>query len=172
MKKRSFYLILLMVVVGFLSFLLIRQNTDGDIRKDSVYSSLAELNGFDLNSIKGEYFILHFWAKWCEPCADEIPHLLEFARAAKLNRPLKVLAVSLDPSLDEARHILPEGGANLPSNFLLALDPEHRVAQKIGSYQYPESYFVGPQGEIIEKWVGAQKWQKLEVLEFFRQRVR
>lgn len=139
--------------------------------KLDVYTNLQKINGFDVNQVKGQYFILHYWAKWCEPCAEEIPHVVEFARQAQFQKPLKVLAVSLDQNLEDSKSILPNQGRDLPANFILVLDAEHKSAEGMGSYQYPESYFVDPSGTVIEKWVGPQKWNKPEVLEFFKQKV-
>ena len=134
----------------------------------TVYENLEKYQITDTSKLKGKYFILHFWAKWCEPCTEEIPQLIEFAEKAQFSKPLLVLAVSLDPTLEESKKILPNHGASLPSNFILALDANHKYAEAVGSYQYPESYFVSPEGEVLEKWVGTQKWNKPEVLEFFR----
>jgi thiol-disulfide isomerase/thioredoxin len=139
--------------------------------KINVYSSLAGVKGFDPKSVEGQYFILHFWAKWCEPCADEIPVLVEFSKKAQFAKPLKILAVSLDPTLDDAKQILPDQGNSLPANFILLLDPEHKVAESMGSYQYPETYFVDPKGQIIDKWIGPQKWAKQEVFDFFKMKI-
>jgi len=134
-------------------------------------SVLSRLNGFDRSPLKGKPYLLHFWAKWCEPCAVEIPHLVEFAKQIQSVKPLMVLAVSLDNSLEEAKEILPGKGKDLPSNFLLALDPEHKVAEAVGSYQYPETYWVDANGKIIEKWIGAQPWNKPEVLQYFTSKI-
>lgn len=171
MQKKSIYLILVGIVVILTVFWWNLNSGGTQGARLNVYPALSELKGFDVKEVKGNYFILHFWAKWCEPCTDEIPHLVQFAEQAKFQKPLKILAISLDPSLEEAKQILPEKGAHLPVNFLLALDPDHKVADLMGSYQYPESYFVDPTGQIIEKWIGAQKWQKPEVFEFFRQKL-
>ncbi len=146
-------------------------NRKPEAQKLNVYTELAQLKSFDLEQVKGTYFILHFWAKWCEPCADEIPTLVEFAKKAQFSKPFKILAVSLDPNLEEAKQILPDQGNNLPANFILTLDPDHKVAELMGSYQYPETYFIDPTGKILEKWVGAQKWTKPEVFEFFKLKV-
>ncbi|MBU6154463.1 MAG: TlpA family protein disulfide reductase [Bdellovibrionales bacterium] len=134
-------------------------------------TALSRLNGFDREKLKGRHYLLHFWAKWCEPCAVEIPHLVEFAKQVKTTKPLYVLAVSLDNTLEEAMEILPGGGKDLPPNFLLALDPEHQVAEALGSYQYPETYLVGPDGGILEKWIGAQPWKKPEVMQYFSSKI-
>lgn len=136
-----------------------------------VYEELERHHITDVSKLKGNYFILHFWAKWCEPCLEEIPEIVSFAAKAKFARPLTVLAVSLDPNLEIAREIFPNHGADLPANFVLALDAEHRFADSIGSYQYPESYLIGPSGEIVEKWVGPQKWNQPEVFDYFTRKL-
>ncbi len=143
----------------------------GKSQNNDIYSQLQSLPGFDRSSVEGHYFILHFWAKWCAPCAEEIPHLVNFAKVAqeKLGG-MKVLAVSLDESLAVSKTILPDQGRSLPTNFILLLDAQHAMAEGLGSYQYPETYFYSPQGHVLEKWVGPQKWDSVEVIEYFRQK--
>jgi cytochrome c biogenesis protein CcmG/thiol:disulfide interchange protein DsbE len=168
MQKRLF-IVGVVIIVGLLTFFgLSNHEKDGKL---NVYSSLAGLKGFNQKDVEGQYFVLHFWAKWCEPCAEEIPTLVEFAKKAQFAKPFKVLAVSLDPTLEEAKDILPDHGNSLPPSFVLLLDPEHKVAEKMGSYQYPETYFIDPKGQIIEKWVGAQKWSKPQVFDFFKMKI-
>ena len=136
-----------------------------------VYQNLEKSQQIHRKDLEGSYVLVHFWAKWCEPCAEEIPHLVEFAKNAQFQKPLKILAISLDPTLEESKTILPNGGKDLPANFILISDPEHNVAEAMGSFQYPETYFLGPKGDILEKWIGPQKWNKPEVLEFFKTKV-
>ncbi len=167
MKKR--FLALFSIFVIILAFFIMKNREKTD--STEIYSRLAPLEGVRIEELRGSHFLLHFWAKWCEPCAEEIPGLLDFAARIGSERKLKVLAVSLDPKLEDSLSLLPDQGKKLPSGFLLALDPDHRVAESLGSWQYPETYLVDPAGKILEKWVGPQKWQKAEVLEYFRRRL-
>jgi thiol-disulfide isomerase/thioredoxin len=133
--------------------------------------SMEKLQSLDQEKIRGKYVLLHFWAKWCEPCAVELPHLLQFAQNARFQRPMVILAVSLDPTLEEALSLFPASQRVFPENFLIALDPDHAAAEGMGSFQYPETYLISPDGKILDKWVGPQQWQKPEVLDFFRQKL-
>ncbi|MBS1959846.1 MAG: TlpA family protein disulfide reductase [Bdellovibrionales bacterium] len=152
------------------------------VHGEAIYQEIARINQSSLKDVQGQYFLLHFWAKWCAPCTDEIPVLVSFARfvndhknadgkPVQFEKPLRILAVSLDPTLEESKEILPDKGANLPPNFILLHDPDHKFAERMGSYQYPETYFIGPKGDILEKWVGVQKWLQPRVFEFFRQKL-
>jgi cytochrome c biogenesis protein CcmG/thiol:disulfide interchange protein DsbE len=167
--RKQIFIISVLIIAGILTILTLNRKPEPG--KLNVYTELSQLKSFDVNQVKGTYFVLHFWAKWCEPCADEIPTLVEFAKKAQFAKPFKILAVSLDPTLEDAKQILPDQGNNLPANFILTLDPDHKVAERMGSYQYPETYFIDPTGLILEKWVGAQKWSKPEVYEFFKMKI-
>jgi thiol-disulfide isomerase/thioredoxin len=167
--KKIYFVISGLILVGFLTFISFFNTASTE--KVDVYSTLSGIKGFSSNTVRDQYFILHFWAKWCEPCADEIPTLVEFSKKAQFSKPLQILAVSLDENLGEAKQILPNHGDALPANFILLLDPEHKVAEKMGSYQYPETYFIDPKGQILEKWIGPQKWQKPDVFEFFKNKI-
>jgi len=141
-------------------------------QRDDVYAKLKSVPNFDRKSVEGHYFILHFWAKWCPPCVEEIPEVVSFAKKAETELGgLKLLAVSLDENLESAKTALPNKGENLPSNFTLLLDVKHNIAESFGSYQYPETYLYDPKGNVVEKWIGAQKWNSPEVMEYFKKKV-
>lgn len=157
-------------IVAFLAVYYLFQGPKG--QKHDIYQSLSETLQVDPSALKGRYFVLHFWAKWCAPCAEEIPHLIDFAQKVKSELSgMPVLAISLDESLEVSRSILPKQGKELPSNFMLLLDSAQTLAERLGSYQYPETYFYDPSGRVIEKWVGPQKWQAPEVMEYFKKRI-
>ncbi|MFT4093674.1 MAG: TlpA disulfide reductase family protein [Niabella sp.] len=44
---------------------------------------------------KDTFYIINYWATWCAPCIKEIPYFNKFQKAY-LNKPVKVLLISLD----------------------------------------------------------------------------
>lgn len=168
MKKKLIVTGLALAVIG-LTFFAYQRGESGPDRE--VWSKLSKLQGVRQEQFEGHHVLLHFWAKWCEPCAEEIPGLVGFAEKVGSSRKLKVLAVSLDPTLEDSLEILPEKGKRLPPQFVLALDADHSVAESLGSWQYPETYLVGPDGRIVEKWIGPQQWQKQEIVDYFLNRL-
>lgn len=49
-----------------------------------------------LDNLKGKVVLIDFWATWCGPCRQALPHLQEIARKFQ-GQPLVILSVSLDP---------------------------------------------------------------------------
>lgn len=100
--------------------------------------------------------IFHLWATWCEPCVDEFPVLLEMAGKYEKSS-IRFVALSMDEKEDEVWKLVPKG-QSVPTNWTMLWDESKGIPDQMGSFQYPETYLVSPQGEIRYKWVGPQKW--------------
>jgi thiol-disulfide isomerase/thioredoxin len=112
-----------------------------------------------LSDWKDQIVIVHFWASWCPPCVPEIPEILAAARKLpkdQSGRPIHWLLVSEDPTWEKAHSVLKEEA--LPENVVSVLDPEARVSDLFGTYQFPESYLILRDGGLAAKWIGAQDW--------------
>jgi thiol-disulfide isomerase/thioredoxin len=48
-----------------------------------------------LDDLKGKVVLIDFWATWCAPCRQALPHMREIAKKFK-DQPMVVLSVSLD----------------------------------------------------------------------------
>jgi thiol-disulfide isomerase/thioredoxin len=48
-----------------------------------------------LDDLKGKVVLLDFWATWCEPCREALPHMREIAKKFQ-GQPLVIVSVSLD----------------------------------------------------------------------------
>jgi peroxiredoxin len=105
--------------------------------------------------LKGKTIVLHFWASWCPPCLDEIGEWTQLAEKFR-GQPVALVAVSLDTKWEDALKILPE--AKLPAGVLSLLDPEQKISDRFGSYQFPETYLLARDGTVAHKWVGPQDW--------------
>ena len=51
----------------------------------------------NLKDFRGEYLVVDFWASWCGPCRNEIPHLKELHEEYK-DKGVQFLSVSIDKS--------------------------------------------------------------------------
>jgi thiol-disulfide isomerase/thioredoxin len=48
-----------------------------------------------MDDLKGKIVLIDFWATWCQPCREALPHMRDLARKFQ-GQPLVVLSVSLD----------------------------------------------------------------------------
>jgi thiol-disulfide isomerase/thioredoxin len=88
--------------------------------------------------------LVEFWATWCGPCIECIPHLNELQRkySGKNFKLVSLVAeghVTMDPFLKKTRVDYPIG---LESSSI----------QTFGVGSYPESFVIDPAGKVI--WHG------------------
>ena len=86
MKKGILRGLALIAVVAGLYFMARHRDGPPDARGTSIGKeslapdfSLPDLTGqkLDLSSYRGKVVLLDFWATWCDPCREEIPHFVE-----------------------------------------------------------------------------------------------
>jgi len=125
--------------------------------KKSKPSSLAsdftlqtlEGNTVSLASLKGKVVLLDFWATWCGPCRETIPHLVSL-HTEYHDKGLVVLGMNMDRGdLDVIRRFVKSMG--IPYPILLTTE---EVAHSYGVDALPTTVIIDKEGKIREKIVG------------------
>ena len=113
-----------------------------------------------LSQMRGKPVLLNVWATWCHPCRQEIPALEELHKAYG-PRGLQVVGVSIDQGDQEQgiREFMQEYGASYP----VWLDPDSEVTALFGTVGVPNTFLIGPQGEVLWKHVGPVKADDAEL---------
>jgi thiol-disulfide isomerase/thioredoxin len=72
--------------------------------RDVVELKVVDRSGYDaaLAAQRGKVVLVDFWATWCGPCVEQLPHTIEAAERFG-QRGLAVIAVSFDDPEDSAR---------------------------------------------------------------------
>jgi len=97
--------------------------------------------------------IVHFWATWCEPCREELPSLLAFAREQRRGG-VEVVAIAVD---DKWQDIAAFFGGAVPPEVVVE---ETGVAHKrFGVSTLPDTYLVNRSGKLVERYQGARDWK-------------
>ncbi len=94
----------------------------------------------------GEVTIVNFWASWCPPCRAEHPTLLRLSQEG-----YRVAGLNFRDTADQARDYLIEDGNPF---FATGFDPRGRVALDWGVTAPPETFIVGPDGTVLNRFIG------------------
>lgn len=129
-----------------------------------------DLEGIDgtpitLDSYRGRWVLVNFWASWCGPCRDEMPSMREFARSFSGDR-LRLLAISLDSDDQEMKRFLIEQGIT-PDDFIVARDVDGAISARYGTRLLPETWIIDPEGRLVARVQGAVDWTQSDILELF-----
>ena len=111
-------------------------------------------------SFGGELLLVNFWATWCPPCIDEMPSLEQFHRQYR-DKGVVVLGVNVDEAEQSYKRFVQRAGITFDNTY----DPNADLGAKFGTFRYPETYLINRQGQVLEKFVGAELWTSPQTVE-------
>jgi cytochrome c biogenesis protein CcmG/thiol:disulfide interchange protein DsbE len=119
-----------------------------------------------LTQMRGKPVLLNVWATWCHPCRKEIP-ALEQLHQAYGPRGLQVVGVSIDQGDQQQgiREFMREFGASYP----VWLDPDGEVATVFSTVGVPNTFLIGPDGQVLWKHVGPVRADDAELRRLIEQ---
>ena len=112
-----------------------------------------------LGDFKGKAVVLDFWATYCPPCLEEIPHLVDLQ-----NRHQDLQVVGLHVGGEEDMPKVPEFAEKLKINYTLAY-PEQKLSDALlgNESAIPQTFVFDRQGKLVTKIVGFDNFKKQEL---------
>jgi len=128
--------------------------------------TLPDVNGkpVSLNSFRGKYLLVDFWASWCGPCRRENPNVVKAFQQFK-DKNFTILGVSLD----ETKEAWMKAIVQDQLKWTQVSDLKHWESSVVGLYGIqgiPYNVLLDPDGKVIaENLTGSSLERKLsEVL--------
>ena len=121
--------------------------------------SMTLLNGgeFHLEDHAGRPLVINFWASWCPPCRDESPGFERVWRKYR-DSGVQFVGVDIQDTREEAARYVEEFGLTFPNGR----DPDGKITVEYGVIGLPVTFFIGANGLVEGRWVGAVPEDKLE----------
>jgi thiol-disulfide isomerase/thioredoxin len=124
--------------------------------EDGLEFSAPGLDGknIDLSSYRGHPVIVDFWATWCGPCRKQIPELVALYKKYNRTRGLVIIGVSCDLIQGDGAKAVAPFVEEFQINYPIVLADE-RLVDSMGVEAIPTTLFVGPDGKLVSRIVGA-----------------
>lgn len=114
-------------------------------------STEAEPTERNLKDLKGKPIILHFWATWCGPCVEELPHLDIYAK--KHENTAHIIAVATDfKDVAKIRNFYKDKGIK---NLSITFDKGGILSRAFRASALPTTVFINSHGHEIGRIQGA-----------------
>ena len=113
-----------------------------------------------LSKLRGKPVLLNFWASWCGPCIEETPSLVNLQR--RMGDKITILGVSVDEDEGAYLRFLKDQGIQ----YLTVRDPKKDSPSLYGTFAWPETYIIDPNGVIRRKMIGPTNWASADMVQF------
>ncbi len=154
MKKPLLILIVAALLFGWIVMRRTLTNSPsrtGELRPAPDFS-LTDLSGtkLSLSQYRGKVVLLDFWATWCDPCKEEIPHFVEMQNRYA-SQGLQIIGISMDDDEQAVRAFQQQFKMNYP----VAMGSVEVAEQFGGILGLPITFVIDREGRIVSRHVGA-----------------
>lgn len=122
--------------------------------------SLESLEGKNvrLSDLRGKAVLLNFWATWCTPCKIEMPWFVEMQKQYGPEG-LQIVGVAMD---DASKEDIAKFAKDMGVNYPILIGKEDVGDLYGGVPAMPESFFIGRDGNLVDKIIGLKGRSDIE----------
>jgi peroxiredoxin len=105
---------------------------------------------FDRKALHGKVVLINFFATWCGPCMEEMPHLQKDIFQKVKDKNFIMVAIGREHSEVELKEFRKKRELTIP----IAADPERKIYGRFATQYIPRNYVIAADGKIAFQSVG------------------
>jgi len=105
---------------------------------------------FNLDAMGGRVVLIDFWATWCGPCNEELPHMKKIAKEFA-GQPLVILSVSWDSDDATWKTFMTKN----EMTWMQYRDADHRLTNEFGVNAIPHYFTIDSDGVLTSEMMGS-----------------
>jgi thiol-disulfide isomerase/thioredoxin len=105
---------------------------------------------FNLDAMDGRVVLIDFWATWCGPCNEELPHMKKIAKEFA-GQPLVIISVSWDADETKWKDFIRKN----EMTWVQYRDTDHRLSNVFGVEAIPHYFTIDSDGVLTAEMLGS-----------------
>ena len=104
-----------------------------------------------MDDLQGKVVLVDFWATWCGPCREALPHMQKVAKKFQ-GQPLVILSISLDKDEKAWKEFIAKNEMTWPQYIDGYF--EGPIAKKFSVHEIPHTFTIDADGVMQEEHIG------------------
>jgi thiol-disulfide isomerase/thioredoxin len=127
------------------------ENPELSLHKMAPAFEVTALDGsrFNLDAMGGRVVLIDFWATWCGPCNEELPHMKKIAKEFA-GQPLVIISVSWDSDEAKWKDFIQKNGMT----WIQYRDADHSLSNLFGINAIPHYFTIDADGVLTAEMLG------------------
>jgi len=105
---------------------------------------------FNLDAMGGRVVLIDFWATWCGPCNEELPHIKKIAKEFA-GQPLVIISVSWDKDETKWKEFINKN----EMTWVQYRDADHDLSNRFGVNSIPHYFTIDADGVLTSEMLGS-----------------
>ena len=105
---------------------------------------------FNLDAMGGRVVLIDFWATWCGPCNEELPHMKKIAKEFA-GQPLVIISVSWDSDEQKWKDFINKN----EMTWVQYRDADHSLSKNFGVEAIPHYFTIDSDGVLTAEMLGS-----------------